>query len=122
MWFTNSDTEIKDHVESWELKRIRVDDMYHFLSLENIANLGTKGKATVAEIGTSSKWQVGPAWTSREMIHWPTTRMFNRALPEEELRVQLRSGDKPYLKTNDRQDDDKVSAWLSAKLQSFRGS
>ena len=62
-----------------------------------MADLGKKGKATVADIGPGSNWQVGLDWACKEMEEWPTSRLFRRVLPEGELRVkpQALDGAKP---------------------------
>ena len=59
-WFANRVAEITDHMDKWERKGILVDKLQHWLRVENIADLATKGRATFKDIKAVSKWQQGP--------------------------------------------------------------
>ena len=67
MWFTNRVAEVKDHLESWRRKGIQVYPVHHGPGVDNVADLGTKGKAASAEIGPGSQWQEGPVTASFDM-------------------------------------------------------
>ena len=51
VWFTNWVAEIKDEMAAWQQKDIHVHPLHHWPGTENIADLATKGKATL------SNWQ-----------------------------------------------------------------
>ena len=47
---------------------------YHVKSADNIADLGTRMKATIDEVGEDSDWQRGPSWLKREKNYWPVSQ------------------------------------------------
>ena len=64
------------------------DPVHHWPGEDNIADLGTKGKATIQDIARGSRWQTGPSSLSFPRDKWLATREFKRALPVEEVVVR----------------------------------
>ena len=60
VWFANRVAEITDHMKSWERKQVEVEKIHHWPGLTNVADLATKGKARISDIGPRSSWQWGP--------------------------------------------------------------
>ena len=87
IWFANRVAEIQDHLDSWKRKGIEVEAIHHWPGLGNIADLATKGKATVNDIGPGSSWQCGPRETSYPRESWPASRSFRKILPEAEVKL-----------------------------------
>ena len=50
MWFGNRVAEIQDHMADWKRQGITVEELHHWPGTDNIADLATKGKATVRDI------------------------------------------------------------------------
>ena len=90
-WFTNQVEEIMDHIDNWSRKQIGVEAIHHWPGLTNIADLATKGKATVADIGENSTWQCGPKETSYLHDRWLAFCEFKRGLAEAEIRLKQRA-------------------------------
>ena len=57
VWFTNRVAEITDPMKSWERKKVEVKKIHHWPGLSNIADLATKGKASLDDIRPVSSWQ-----------------------------------------------------------------
>ena len=84
VWFGNRVAEIQDHMADWERQGIDVEPLHHWLGTDNIADLATKGKATLRDIESGSAWQQGPDSLRLEQDQWPASRDFIMAIPEEE--------------------------------------
>ena len=41
IWFSNRVAEVQDRMESWRRKGIKVNDLYHWPGVSNVANLTT---------------------------------------------------------------------------------
>ena len=54
IWFTNRVSEINDHKDEWTRRSIVVHPVHHWLGEDNVADLGTKGKATVKDVAPGS--------------------------------------------------------------------
>ena len=55
MWFSNWVAEVNDHLDSWERQGIKVYQVHLWPGTDNLANLGMKGKATLADIRPGSR-------------------------------------------------------------------
>ena len=86
-WFTNRVAEVDDHLRDWQRCGYKVEPVHHWPGISNIADLATKGKARVGDIGPGSTWQCGPKEASYGMETWPATRDFRRKLPEQEVKL-----------------------------------
>ena len=88
IWFGNRVAEVLDHMEAWRKMGIQVDELHHWPGLRNVADIATKGRAVLADIGPESEWQNGP-WEARfPRSEWPATRDFKREVPQEEKRTK----------------------------------
>ena len=87
-WFSNRVAEVLGHMEAWSQLGIQVDPLMHWPGLRNIADIGTKGKATLADLGPSSEWLNGPRELSQPRETWPASREFRRSVPKEETRCK----------------------------------
>ena len=84
IWFGNRVAEVLDHMEAWRKMGIEVDELHHWPGLRNVADIATKGRAVLADVGPDSEWQNGP-WEARyPRSEWPATRNFKREVPQEE--------------------------------------
>ena len=83
-WFANHVAEVQDHFRDWEQQGIKVEKLHHWPGKENIADIATKGEATVKDIAFGSVWQNGPEVLRLAREHWPASREFTRAIPDEE--------------------------------------
>ena len=65
-----------------------VEPLQHVPGEKNIsADMCTRGRAAVDDIGPGSTWQEGPGFLKLERDQWPLSRDFeNGNLPKEELR------------------------------------
>ena len=54
IWFTNRVSEYKDHMDEWKRRSIEVSTVHHWPGEDNVAVLGTKGKATVKDVAPDS--------------------------------------------------------------------
>ena len=84
MWFGNRVAEIQDHMADWTRQGITVEELHHWPGTDNIADLATKGKATVRDIKAGSDWQQGPAALRLEQDQWPASRDFVRKISDKE--------------------------------------
>ena len=82
IWFTNRVAEYLDHEADWRARDIVVHPLHHWPGTENIADIATKGLATVEDVLTESNWQRGPPVTQFPKTEWPISREFVRQLPE----------------------------------------
>ena len=88
IWFGNRVAEVLDHMEAWRKLDIEVDELHHWPGPRNIADIATKGKAALEDVGPDSEWQNGP-WEARyPRSKWPATRDFKREVPQEEKRTK----------------------------------
>ena len=59
---------------------------YHVASKDNIADLGTRGSATINDVAEESDWQRGPNWMYLPVPEWPLSQEVKREdIPEDEL-------------------------------------
>ena len=86
-WFANRVAEIVNHMKSWERKKVEVEKIHHWPGLSNVADLATKGKASLDNIGPGSSWQRGPTEASFPRESWPASREFWRELPDNEVKL-----------------------------------
>ena len=89
VWFSNRVAEIVETMDSWGKLGIEVDPLMHWPGLRNVADIGTKGKAVLADIDEESEWQNGPREASFPRNEWPASREFRREVPEEEKYTRL---------------------------------
>ena len=61
-----------------------MEPLHYWPGVNNIADLATKGEATVRDIQPSSAWQQGPDALRLEQDQWPASRDFIMAIPVEE--------------------------------------
>ena len=75
------------HLNIEEMKEmVMVEPLQHVPGCHNIADLATRGNATVEEVGPDSEWQNGPEYLKLERCSWPFSREFCREVPPDELR------------------------------------
>ena len=86
VWFSNRVAEVQDRMESWRRKGIKVNDLYHWPGVSNVADLATKRRAVHRDVVEGSVLQEGPKETQYPVEEWPISRDFVRAIPEEESR------------------------------------
>ena len=84
IWFGNRVAEVQNHMADWVKQGIKVEPLYHWPGTDNIADIATKGEATVKDIVSGSAWQRGPDALRLGREHWPASREFTRTIPEEE--------------------------------------
>ena len=89
VWFSNRVAEIVETMDSWGKLGTEVDPLMHWPGLRNVADIGTKGKAVLADIDEESEWQNGPREASFPRSDWPASREFRREVPEEEKYTRL---------------------------------
>lgn len=66
------------------LDSTEINQWYHIKSNDNIADLGTRENATVADVDEGSAWQIGPSWMYLPLEEWPVTQDVGRnTVPEE---------------------------------------
>ena len=86
-WFANRVAEVLGHMEAWAKLGIKVDPLQHWPGIRNIADIATKGKASLSDVGPGSEWQDGPWEISCPRESWPSSREFRNELPQEETRT-----------------------------------
>ena len=74
-----------EHMSAWRKLGIDVDQLHHWPGEGNVADIATKGKATLEDISEVSEWQLGPVEARFPRESWPAPRKFCRTLPEKEL-------------------------------------
>ena len=86
-FFHNRVSEILQTIE--EMKGYcKVEDIHYVPSDLNPADLATRNKTSLTEIGPASFWQKGPSFLCFGRDYWPVTRDFIRPdVPENESRV-----------------------------------
>ena len=87
VWFSNRVAEVNDHMDAWRRKGIEVEELHHWPGLSNVADLATKGKASLGDIGPGTSWQEGPQELQFKRARWPASREFKRTLPPEEVKL-----------------------------------
>ena len=87
-WFSNRVAEANDHMDRWRQQGIEVPSVHHWPGSQNVADLGTKGKAKLEDVGPGSRWQTGPAELRLDITQWPASRDFRQNLPQDELKVK----------------------------------
>ena len=91
-FFHNRVSEILENMSIMR-KYCPVEDIQHVAGDMNPADLGTRGTATVRDLGPGSYWQLGPSFLCLRRDLWPVTRLFlNRHdhavdVPPEEIRT-----------------------------------
>ena len=88
-WFGNRVAEVHDRMGDWKEQQIKVDELHHWPGPKNIADIATKGKATLNDVGPDSEWLNGPVEARGPRETWPVTRDFRREVPAEELRLKV---------------------------------
>ena len=68
----------------WTRQGITMELPHYWPGVDNIADLATKGEATVRDIEAGSAWQQGPAALRLKQDQWPASRNFIRKIPDEE--------------------------------------
>merc|ERR1711888_376343 len=67
------------------MQRIRqisdLEPVQHIQGADNIADLPTRGAATVKDVLPGSVWQDGPSFLKLEREQWPLSREFKSELP-----------------------------------------
>ena len=63
-----------------------VDPVFHIAGTDNVADLATRGAASVRSISSGSVWQDGPSYLQGSRKFWPISRQFLRQIPTEEQR------------------------------------
>ena len=58
--FGNRVAEVLEHMGAWRKLGIDVDQLHHWPGERNVADIATKGKATVDDVSEVSEWQLGP--------------------------------------------------------------
>ena len=86
-WFANRVAEVLGHMEAWTKLGVKVDPLQHWPGIRNIADIATKGKASLSDVGPGSEWQDGPWEISCPRESWPSSREFRNDLPMEETRA-----------------------------------
>merc|ERR1712082_385086 len=71
IWFANIAAEVQDRMESWKRNGIKVNDLYRWPGVTNVADLATKGRAKNLDVAEGSVWQDGPIKT-----RYPVERSF----------------------------------------------
>jgi hypothetical protein len=89
-WFGNRVSEIIEHMRGWEKSNpgIVVDKLHHWPGPRNIADIATKGRASIQDVDENSEWQLGPLEARFPRTSWPASRDFRRKVPEEEVRTK----------------------------------
>ena len=80
----NRVAKVQDHMADWEKQGIVVEPLHHWPGTDNIADIATKGEATVSDIVSGSAWQQGPDALRLGQEQWPASRDFIWTIPEEE--------------------------------------
>ena len=88
-WFGNRVAEVLEHIETWRRMGILVNSLEHWPGDTNIADLTTKGRATLQDVDKASEWQLGPKAARFPRETWPTNTTFKRSVPVEELRSKV---------------------------------
>ena len=57
----------------------------HIPTDENVADLGTRGKAKVEDVSEGSRWHKGPEFLRDEVDTWPTSEKPNAKVPDEKI-------------------------------------
>ena len=91
-WGKSMDMEVMEETElenlSCSSNSVLVDKLYHTPGEINIADLATRDKAKIEDIGEGSEWQKGPQYLMAPRSTWPVSREFIRNVPKEEKRMK----------------------------------
>ena len=106
-YFSNRVNEAEDKMNSWGKKietdkleetssevmsfandEVLIDKLYHTPGEINIADLATRDKAKIEDVGEGSEWQNGPRYLRESRTTWPVSREFMRNVPKEEKRMK----------------------------------
>ena len=101
-YFANRIMEVEDKMKSWGVKvpeenclldteeeilmgdyPTEVDPVFHIAGTDNVADLATRGAASVRSISSGSVWQDGPSYLQGSRKFWPISRQFLRQIPTE---------------------------------------
>ena len=82
IWFTNRVADYLDNESDWRTRGIDVFPVQHWPGLQNIADIATKGLATLDDVQEDSEWQNGPEIAQFPREQWPISRDFVREIPE----------------------------------------
>ena len=85
--FANRVSEVQENIcQLTDLADV-VEPVQHIAGELNPADLGTQGHASLAEVGSNSIWQNGPAFLGKlDQSKWPNSRQFRDCVPQTELR------------------------------------
>merc|ERR1712002_849575 len=71
--------------------RTHLEEVFHVISLENIADICTRRESSLHKLGPGSVWQSGPHWLREPRYNWPCNRDFTfKELPSEETKTPIR--------------------------------
>ena len=83
VWYGNRVDAICEAIEEWQQRGVIVDEVEHWPTQSNIADLCTRGDATPADILPGTPWQDGPEQLQYDRTTWPTNRDFCRVKVDE---------------------------------------
>ena len=86
-YLANRRAQIDEYREIWaeNYPELEVSDTAHNAGIRNVADLGTRGLATMEQIDLGSEWQSGPTFLQQDVQAWPLTVPPSLQVPEEEL-------------------------------------
>ena len=73
-WFANRVAEVRDRMESWERRGIKVHPLHYWPGETNVADLGTKGQAQSQDVVKGSCWQEGTELSRYQVEQWPISK------------------------------------------------
>ena len=90
-FFHNKVSEILDNMNQIS-KYCPIESVHYVSSMENPADLATRGNISVSDLGPLSFWQKGPLFLRSGRDHWPVTREFiDNQVPDEEVRLSSKA-------------------------------
>ena len=85
-FFHNRVSEIIENMNEMK-KYCQVEDIFYVSGDLNPADLATRDKAVLSDLGPGSFWQKGPSFLGSRRDTWPVTRDFTRSeVPDNEVR------------------------------------
>ena len=86
-YLANRRAQMEEYVKEWEqlYPDTKVFLPQHIPGHRNVADLGTRGLATPADVDLDSEWQCAPSFVSLPVSNWPITKEEFLEVPEEEL-------------------------------------
>ena len=81
----NLDNEMKETLLKLVLAEddhVLVNPVYYTAGNLNIADMATRGKVSVKDIGHGSLWQTGPSYLKERRESWPVSRSFLKPTPQ----------------------------------------